>query len=406
MKLPLEGIRVLDWTHWQQGPVAAMMLGDLGADVIKIEQRVTGDPFRGLIVADGGNDLNVGPGRGCYYECLNRNKRGIALDLKKEEGRKIVRGLAETADVFVHNFRKGVPQKLGLDYESLSSHNPKLIYANCSGFGPQGPASHDPAYDYLAMARSGIMTTGGNDPDTPVPPGAGLADQMGGTMAAYGILAALLARERLGVGQELDASLMSSMIWLQFLNVNSSLMVGYTHRCPPRGQGARNPLVYHYRCADGYWIALSLLQADRYWTDFCKVAGIEDLKKDPRFENMTVRALHSPEMEAILDRIFATKTREEWIGLFRKADLIVAPLNTISDLGNDAQVTANDYVIEYDHPVLGRTIKMVGMPVELKQTPGSIRRPAPELGEHTEEILLEAGYGWDEISALKEQEVI
>ena len=406
MKLPLEGIRVLDWTHWQQGPVAAMMIGDLGADVIKIEQRITGDPFRGLTIADGGKDLTIGGGRGCYYECLNRNKRGIALDLGCEKGREIIYRLVQTADVFVHNFRQDVPKRFGLDYERLSKLNPQIIYVNCSGFGPRGPSSHEPAYDYLAMARSGFMTTGGNDPETPVPPGAGLADQMGGTMAGYAILAALLARERLGIGQEVDVSLMNSMLWLEYLNVSSTVMVGYAHRCPPRGHAPRNPLVYHYRCADRQWIAISMLQADRHWAIFCRVMGIEELEKDPRFENMYVRSLHSPEMEAILEEIFATKTRDEWISEFRSADLMVSPLNYMTDLENDPQIVANDYILEYDHPVLGRKIKMMGMPMELKKTPCSIRQPAPELGQHTEDVLLEIGYTWDDIGQLKEQEVI
>jgi len=386
--------------------MAAMMLGDLGADVIKIEHRVTGDAFRGYVVADDGTDVTIGGGRGCFYECINRNKRGIALDLGKTEGRELVYRLVRTADVFVQNFRKPVREKLQLDYATLSSYNPQLIYANCSGYGPEGSSSDDPAYDYLGLARSGIMHTTAGEPGMPIPVGAGLADQMGGTMAAYGILAALLARERLGVGQELDVSLLSSMMWLQYLNVSSAAMVGYEFHWPPRGQGVRNPLIGHYMCGDGRWIAISMLQADRHWADFCAVLGIEELREDPRFKDMFVRARNCAALMETLDRIFAGRTREDWIRLFREANLVVAPVNTIHELIEDEQVVANRYIVEYDHPVVAKKIKMMGVPVDLAQTPGGIHRPAPDFGQHTEEVLLEIGYSWDDIADLKEKEVI
>src|SRR5215470_14093503 len=204
MALPLEGIRVLDWTIWQQGPVATMMLGDLGAEVIKIEERIGGDPGRGVMsIAGVGTSSDK---RNYYFEANNRHKKSIALDLKKPEGKAIIYKLIEKSDVFAQNFRKGVAGKLGLDYQTLSRYNPKLIYASATGYGPQGPDSGEPSFDYMGLARSGIMTAVGEPDMEPMNITGGIADQMGAMMLAYGVLAALVARERFGVGQEVDAS--------------------------------------------------------------------------------------------------------------------------------------------------------------------------------------------------------
>src|SRR5262245_64704512 len=223
MPMPLDGIRVIDWTIWQQGPVCSAMLGDLGADVIKIEERVGGDPGRGMAKLSG-IDLSDRPN--FYFEANNRNKRGLTVNLKKPEGREIIYRLVEKADVFVQNFRKGVAGRLGLDYAALRRHNPKLIYATASGYGPEGPESGDPSFDYLGQARSGIMLAAGEPDMPPLAIAGGIADQMGAIMLAYGILAALHARERFGIAQEVDASHLGSMTWLQGLSVAARLMMG------------------------------------------------------------------------------------------------------------------------------------------------------------------------------------
>src|SRR5713101_3181824 len=209
MPKPLEGIRVLDWTIWQQGPVSTMMLGDLGAEVIKIEDRVGGDPGRG-VMSIGGAATNTAGNRNYYFETNNRHKKSITLDLKKPEGRDIVYKLIEKSDVFVQNFRKGVAGRLGLDYQELSARNPRIIYASSSGYGPYGPDSGEPSFDYLAQARSGVMNIASVDTDEPIYLNGGIADQMGAIMLAYGIMTALVARERYGVGQEVSASHLGS----------------------------------------------------------------------------------------------------------------------------------------------------------------------------------------------------
>jgi crotonobetainyl-CoA:carnitine CoA-transferase CaiB-like acyl-CoA transferase len=403
MAMPLDGIRVVDWTIWQQGPVASVMLGDLGAEVIKIEERVGGDPGRGVLRAQG-LDLKDRPN--FYFEANNRNKRSLAVDLKKPAGVAIVQQLAERADVFVQNFRKGVAARLGLDGATLRARNPRLVYASASGYGPEGPESAAPSFDYLGLARSGIMFSAGEPDDEPLAIAGGIADQMGAVMLAYGVVVALLARERTGRGQEVDASHLGSMAWLQGLGLSARLMLG---RALPRQSRryATNPLWNHYRCADGAWLALSMLQPDRYWTRFCAVLEIPEAAADPRFATMLDRMANCGECIALLDQAFGRLPRADWLArLAAGGDFIYSVVNSVDDLRDDPQMLVNGYVADFEHPAFGRT-QVVGLPVRLSETPGAIRLPAPEFGQHTEEILTGMlGYSWDDVARLREDEVI
>jgi crotonobetainyl-CoA:carnitine CoA-transferase CaiB-like acyl-CoA transferase len=403
MPMPLDGIRVVDWTIWQQGPVASVMLADLGADVIKVEERVGGDPGRGILRAQG-LDLTDRPN--FYFEANNRNKRSIAVDLKKPEGVEIVRRLADRADVFVQNFRQGVAARLGLGAATLCARNPRLVYASATGYGPEGPESGAPSFDYLGLARSGIMLSAGEPDDEPLAIAGGIADQMGAIMLAYGVLAALFARERTGRGQEVDASHLGSMSWLQGLGLSARLMLG---RALPRQSRkyATNPLWNHYRCADDQWIALSMLQPDRYWTRLCDVLEIPDVATDARFATMLDRMMNAGDCIRVLDEVFAKRPRAEWIERLRQGgDFIYSIVNSVDDLPDDPQMRANGYVTEFEHPSFGAT-RIVGIPVRLGDTPGSIRTAAPEFGQHTEEILTEElGYSWEDVGRLKESEVV
>ena len=403
MPLPLEGIRVLDWTIWQQGPICSSMLADMGADVIKIEQTGVGDPGRRLVAAGGVNVKRAN----WYFESHNRGKRGITLDFSKPEGREVLYALAEKSDVFVQNFRQGVAARLGLDYATLREKNPRLIYASATGYGPHGPESGEPSFDHLGLARSGIMLAAGEPEMPPLGIAGGIADQMGGVMLAYGVMTALFARERTGRGQEVNGSHLGSMLFLQGLSVSMKLMAGVAM---PRTFRARafNPLWNHYRCQDGKWIALAMLQPDRYWADFARAIGRPELTTDARFKDLQARAAHSAECVAVIDSAFASKPRAEWIRILNEdpGDYIFTIVNSVDDLPGDPQVQANDYIVTIDHPQCGPT-KMVGVPVQLSETPGSVRAPAPELGQHTEEILLDVlGFDWDRISALREKGVI
>jgi crotonobetainyl-CoA:carnitine CoA-transferase CaiB-like acyl-CoA transferase len=403
MPMPLEGLRVLDWTIWQQGPVCSAMLGDLGAEVIKLESRDGGDPGRGL-VSIGGAGLQKRPN--FYFEANNRNKQSLTLDLKQPEAQQIVQELAAKSDVFVQNFRKGVAARLGLDYDTLRKRNPKLIYANATGYGPEGPDSGDPSFDQLGLARSGIMLAAGEPGMPPLPIAGGIADQMGAVVMAYGIMAALVARERFGVGQVVDASHLGSMSFLQGLSLSCKLMMGWafprTHRAK-----APNPLWNHYRCGDDKWLALGMLQPDRYWTNLTRALGHPALGEDERFADVRTRTINAEACVTALDAIFAARPRAEWMEILREGgDFIFTVVNSVDDLPEDPQMRVNGYIVDLDHPEFGTT-PMVGVPVRLSETPGSVRMPAPELGQHTEQILTDLlGYDWDRISELRKKGVI
>ncbi len=400
MDAPLKGIRVIDWTIWQQGPVATTMLADMGAEVIKIEERDKGDPGRGIF-AVGGSAVT----HNFYFEANNRHKQSLTVDLTKPQAREIIYKLAAQSDVFVQNFRKGVAGRLGLGYDDLRAHNPKLIYASASGYGPYGPDSGEPSFDYLAEARSGIMNVGPGDIKEPIYLTGGIADQMGAIMLAYGVTMALVARERYGVGQEVNASHLGSMIALQGLNVSSRTIAG--HEIPRNArEESFNPLWNHYKCGDGEWLCLGMIQ-DRYWKDFSAALGIQELADDARFNTMRMRGKNRRELIQILDRVFATKPRDQWMQILKHGgDFIYTKVNSISDLPADPQVLANSYITDYDHPELGKT-QVVGVPVILSETPGNPRGRAPELGENTELILTDLlGYSWEEVAKLREGGVI
>jgi len=406
MAMPLEGIRIIDWTIFQQGPVSTMMLGDLGAEVIKLEERVGGDPGRGVMSIAGSQTGGEGK-RNYYFEANNRHKKSLTLDLKKPKAQEIVYRLVEKSDVFVQNFRKGVAARLGLDYQMLSRYNPMLIYASASGYGPKGPDSGEPSFDYMGLARSGIMTAVGDPDMEPLNITGGIADQMGAIILSYGIVVALLARERLGIGQEVDTSHLGSMATaLQGLNLACRLTLGKEFKRFYRTK-AVNPLWNHYKCQDGKWICLGMPQADRYWSDFCRTVGIQELEHDPRFATMKVRGKNAEDLIAVLDKIFASKPRDEWIPLLKTGgDFIYTVVNTINDLPEDQQMLANDYIVDYDHPAWG-PVKVVGSPITLSKTPANPKAPAPEFGEHTEQILIDLlGYSWEDVVRLKEEEVI
>lgn len=407
MTMPLEGIRVLDMTLGQQGPVASMMLADMGADVIKLEDPLIGDPGRYLH-----SILGVEVPLNFYFENNNRNKRSITVNLKEEQGREIVYRLAEKSDVFVTNYLRATVESLGMDYQTISRRNPVIIYAVGSGFGPMGPDRNKTCLDIAAQARGGIWSISGEPDQPPVLVGGGMADQVGAGLLAYGIVLALFARERTGMGQEVDVSLLAGQAWLGALGLQSFLFYGQVQALGRVNRAsAANPLWNFYRTKDDKWLCLAMLVSDVYWSDFCRAMGIAELEHDPRFESHTAREEHAEELVSILDGRFASETREEWIRRFSEQNgllerkLIWEPFRDYAELAADPQMYDNDYIVEFSHPARGPE-KWVGIPVKLSNTPGTIRNPAPELGQHTEEVLLELGYTWEEIEKLRMEEVI
>lgn len=401
MKGPLEGIRVIEISMFQQGPVAGMRLGDLGADVIKVEPK-TGDPGRGFMRIIG---AMVGlEGRNYYFEHCNRNKKSIVLDMRTPEGMEVFLKLIDKADVFLNNMSIPAPERMGIGPAVLMTRNPRLIYAHASGWGRNGPDADDYSFDYTGIARSGLMMACGEKdaPPTQVLPGIG--DEVGALVCAWGVTAALYAREKTGRGQVVDTSLMGSVIASLGLIMAAPAILGSEFPREVRAE-AGNPIYNHYRCQDNQWVAIAHLQPDRYWPNVCKALGLEELIEDRRFNTIEVRSKNSKELVALFDEKFSTRSREEWLILLSKAGCICTPVQTPIEVSNDRQALANDYFVYTDHPEHGKT-KMVGFPWAFSDTPASCRLPAPELGQHTEQILSDLGYNAMEIAELREKKVI
>ncbi|MCH8949716.1 MAG: CoA transferase [Chloroflexi bacterium] len=393
----LEGVRILDMTIWQQGTAASAMLADLGADVIKIEEPVSGDPGRGLLRVEREGGVSG------YFQALNRGKRSIAIDLKQAAGREALLRLARDADAFLTNYRPGVAERLRLGYADLAKVNPSIIYARASGYGPQGPDAEQGSFDILGQARGGLMAITGEPDGMPKNVGAPIADQVGGMMAAFAILAALLHRERTGEGQEVDVSLLGSVMALQSFNITQYHLSG---ELPSRfSRAGRTPFWNMYRGSDDSYFAIGLL-LDRGWRDICDVIGRPELIDDERFASHDDRVgERTDELMTILDEAFAQRPAAEWVRLLGERGVFCAPVQDYEELANDPQVIANGYLVDVERPD-GPPLRMVPTPVQLSKTPASIRGMAPELGQHTEEVLLEAGFTWPEIEALRGEGVI
>ena len=399
----LDGIRVIEWGLYVAAPTASAMLGDLGADVIKIEKKGEGDPVRGVMSLKG-TSLGLPGGRQVMFEHQNRNKRGVAIDLKTARGREVVYRLVEKSDAFLTNYRRQKAVDIGLDYTSLKQHNPLIIYGSATGFGHRGPDSEMPVLDLAGQARSGLMSTCSET--DPVAVSSALCDSVTALTLAYGIVAALLARETKGIGQEVNVSLLGSMTGVQGIPLLVNLMLGQEYRMQPRTR-AKNPLYNWYKCKDSRWIVLGLAQSGRYWSAFCKALNNPVLETDSRFQSIALRERHCRQLVSILDKIFATKTSQEWAKILKEANLISSPVNSIGDLRHDPQMVENKYIIDVDdYPDQG-PVKFTGFPVEFTETPAAFRLCAPEYGQHTEEVLMEVcGYSWKEIGELREQNVI
>lgn len=404
---PLQGIRVIECAGYLSAPTACYMLGDLGAEVIKIEDRERGDPSRGTSAVFG-SSMTLANGENILFETANRNKKSMTLDLKKEKGRQLLYELVSKADVFCTNFTQSAIAKLSIDFETLKRYNPKLIYGLATGYGLKGPESNRRAFDSVAQARSGIMYALGGEPDAPPAQiGGPVFDQMTGTLLVYGILAALVARDRQGIGQQVEVSLLGSGIHLQAYNLNTALLRGRQIPRPSR-KSLKNPMANHFECADGEWLLLSEPQADRFWPAFCDALEIRHLEKDERYKDAASRRENFRELLDIIEGIFKKKTRAEWMKILdeKGGGLAYSPVLRPTDLAQDPQAVENGYITEINHPTLG-PVKMVGNPVSFSGTPVTVDGFAPCFGQNTEEVLLEVcGYDWDRIQQLRDEEVI
>ncbi len=404
---PLQGIRVVECAGYLSAPTACYMLGDLGAEIIKIEDREKGDPSRGTSAVFG-SSMTLPNGENILFETANRNKKSITLDLKKERGKRLLYELVSKADVFCTNFTQSAIAKLEIDFETLKKYNPKLIYGLATGYGLAGPESSRRAFDSVAQARSGIMYALGGEPGAPPAQiGGPVFDQMTGTLLVYGILAALVAREKQGVGQQVEVSLLGSGIHLQAYNLNTALLRGRQIPRPSR-KSLKNPMANHFECADGEWLLLSEPQADRFWPAFCEALGIQSLEKDEKYKDAARRRENFRELLVVIEGVFKTKSREDWMKILdaKGGGIAYSPVLRPTDLAKDEQVLQNHYITEINHPSLG-PIKMVGNPVNFSGTPVKVDGYAPCFGQNTEEVLMEVcGYDWDAIQQLKDEEVI
>jgi crotonobetainyl-CoA:carnitine CoA-transferase CaiB-like acyl-CoA transferase len=300
--------------------------------------------------------------------------------------------------VFVQNMRQGVMEKLGLAYEDVKARNPQIIYASASGYGSKGPHAKWPAMDILGQARGGTMMTQGPPDLAPIFSFGGMADQVGAISLSYGILVALMNRARSGEGQQLDASLLGGQVMLQSFNITGTLFTGQVP--PRRAREEAAPMWNVYRCKDGGYVALSMSLIGRWWKPFCEAIDRLDLRDDPRFCQLPDHYDHRSELITMLDELFVQKDQWEWVEFLCNQGLPCAPVQDYEQIASDPQVIANEYIVEYDHPS-GERRRIVGPAVQLERTPGEIRTPAPEFGQHTEEVLLEFGFDWDEIEQLQ-----
>ena len=396
-----EGVRVVELAQWVFVPVAGALLADWGGDVIRIE-RLEGDPYRGLATQGIGTDRD---GVNLSMALANRGKRSIALNLRHENGLAALHELLASADVFLTSLRPGALSRLGLDADTLRDRYPSLIYARGHGFGVRGPDANQPGYDSSAFfARGGvshILTP--PERDYPISQRGAMGDRNAAMALAFGIAAALLKRNKTGAGSIVDVSLLATAMWMLSSDLLSVLNGGTA--APVGGRGLMvNPLTGNYRTKDGRHIQLMFLQGDRYWAEFCRVVGRDDLIHDPRFTDLAARRVNSDACVAELDSVFARRTLAEWKELLAKLDAPWAPVQSVAEVVEDPQVHANGYVgeVRLDD---GQAYRLPSVPVQLDEQAPPLRR-APEHGEHTEALLLELGYDWDRISKLMEDGVI
>ena len=394
---PLEGVRVLEVANWLAAPATAALMADMGAEVIKVEPP-DGDPWRHYRLKSDGSvpDFAIN----YAFEIDNRGKRSIVLNLSKNEAREVVHELARNADVFVTNLVPARLDRYHLNYEDLSTGNSRLIYASFSAYGNNGPDKDRLGFDYSAFwARSGLMSLTRESDTLPVLLRGGMGDHASCLALIAGILAALYERERTGKGQELSASLLNVGLWV--LGCDLQLALVERHNPPIDSRSTRSPIFNNYRTKDGKWLMLTNPNPDVYWPKVCAALGHPNLVDDPGYQTVEQIIEHSSELVALFDGTFATKTLNEWARILDQHEVIWAPVQELTEVIKDPQIEANKYFTTVEHPIVGE-YETIDTPIRFKSGEVRAKGPAPQIGQHTEEVLLEHNYTWDQISALRE----
>ena len=399
---PLAGIRVVEIGQEIQGPYAALYLADMGADVVKVENRETGDLSRWLradTFFPGIRAGHVSP----YFLAMNRGKRSITLDLKKDGGREILNKLLARADVLLTNYRPGVLERLGFGYEDLSVRHPRLVWAQGSGWGPKGPWMQRPSRDTLAQAAGGLMAKTGLPEDPPLAAGAAVADTNGALALATSVLAALFVRERTGKGQKVGASIYGTVIAMQAFELAFASFSGKEPKRAGRAHQLLHGVWGAFRTKDG-WLCLAGVD-DKRWPRFCTILGIEHLRDDPECDNQTRNFYGEEKIQKVLDEVFPTRTTAQWLAALNEADILATPVASYKDILESEQARVNGYLTTIRHPEVGE-VTLAGTPISMEATPLEPKGTPPEHGQHTEEILLELGYDWEEIAKLRAAEAV
>ena len=388
MSGPMSGIRILDFCRAIQGPYGTMLLAEMGAEVIKVEP--PGTPPAGNPDADGFS---------AYHEAISRSKKSIAINMRSKEGMDVIRRLVPTVDAVVENYRAGVMDKMGLGYDELKKLKKDIVLASASAWGPKGEWAERGGFDHVAQALSGIMSAQGT-PSEPHALVGGIADVIGGTYLALAVSTALLARERTGIGQHVDTSLLGSMTIVQALPLTQFLRTGEQSGFVER----RAPTYSHYRCSDGKYIAIAA-NREPMWKRLAVAIGRPEIADEARFNVARDRSAHSAELVAIFEEEFVKKTQTEWEQILTEYDVPNAPALDFKGVSEHPQFTANGYIQDFDHPRFGK-IRVPGPPTLWSETPAAIQGPAPACGEHTDSVLLASGFSQPEIDALRNNKIV
>jgi crotonobetainyl-CoA:carnitine CoA-transferase CaiB-like acyl-CoA transferase len=399
---PLEGVRIVECGVWHAGPGASAILADLGAEVIKIES-LDGDPERhnpgrlGTVKFGG----RLKEDWSLIYEISNRGKKGICVDIAKPEGREIVKRLAETADVFLTNYKSSTIPKLGVDYETIRGYNPKVVHITVSGYGAQGPMADVGGFDPMGQAVSGMVFITGSD--EPVVLQVIYLDQLTAIAASHAMVTALFVRERHGYGQAVHVSLYGSAVWAMYANLlttsvmKKNLATAWNRKITP-------PLRNCYKCADGRWVMGTNHPEHKYWPMLCQTIGLPHLEKDPRFDTPETREQNVTALVELIDQAMLAKTSKEWLELFHQRGLLFVKVQTMTDVLADEQARVNGYVVDVNHPTMGQVL-MPGYPANFSANSTTIA-PAPDRGQHTAQVLGEIGYTSGDIAGLQQAGII